>query len=101
MAVKPIISKVIFRQVPREGSLVGFVDFTFKEDFSLTNVAVHQLLDKSGFRLVYPQKKDNSKPFVFPNNKKTQQQIDKIVNEHLNQGALNDKSASPATNSIR
>lgn len=91
---EPKITRIMFKRVARDGSLVGFVGFTYDDKFSFTNVAVHQRLDKKGFRLVYPQNKDHSKPYMFPINRETQQEVDKKINEYL-QGAFHEPNENP------
>lgn len=99
MADKPMVTRIAFKQVTRDGSLIGFVSFNYNSEFSLTNIAVHERADKRGIRLVYPQNKERNKPFIFPNNRKTQQDVDKIVTMYLQKGAFNDQNPSPESNS--
>lgn len=95
--MQPLVTDIQFKGVERNGSHIGFVSFLYDENIAITNVAVHEKLDKSGIRLVYPQNKDRKKPFVFPINRKSQQEIEKIVNEKL-KGTFHDKSTSTEPN---
>lgn len=64
----------------------GFVNFQTKDGFTIKNVGVYERLDKQGFRFVYPETvndKGEKRSVVFPNNKDTQEAIDRELNEYL------------------
>lgn len=70
------IIDINFNKINRVGSNVGFVDFVYN-GFAFKRVAVHQRLDKTGYRLVYSDKEGRSA--AHPINKETQQHVEKEV----------------------
>lgn len=82
-----IVSNIQFFPVrKRVAGHIGFVNFHYEEGMAIKDVAVHERLDKKGYRLVYPNVKNKEgdvRSVVFPNNRDTQEQIDREINAYL------------------
>lgn len=76
MADDKLITNIKFEACARRKSLVGFVDFIYRTKFTFTDVAVHERLDRTGFRLVYPQT-------AYPIDHPMQKEIDHLISEHI------------------
>jgi hypothetical protein len=88
--VIPIISNIHFVPMKRHESFIGFVSFILeipsdegKEDykFSFKSVAVHELLDKSGIRLVFPKDEIYDRTYIYPINKTTHELIQNAISD--------------------
>lgn len=61
--------------------LVGFVSCLVNESIRIDSIAIHQLANKTGYRIVYPRDKRN-RLYYFPINQKLRKQLeDAIFNE--------------------
>jgi len=80
------LTSIKYEPCKRRKSLVGFVDFVYNGKFHFTDLGVHEKLDKSGYRVVYPQT-------TYPIEHKVQKTIDGIISEYIKtkQGASDDK----------
>lgn len=97
MADDKLVTKIKFDPCTRRKSLVGFVDFVYREKFTFTDVGVHERKDGTGYRLVYPQT-------AYPIDHPMQKEIDFIISEQvkrqLNQGARTNESAITETKRV-
>lgn len=78
------ISDIRFFPVNRKGSLVGFTSFTYDDCIAIKDVAVHQRLDKKGYRLVYPANEKAGRSIVFPVKLEVTKAIEKCVQDYMN-----------------
>lgn len=88
MADDKLVTRIKFDPCTKRKSLVGFVDFVYREKFTFTDVGVHEKLDKTGFRLVYPQT-------AYPIDHPMQKEIDFIISEHIR------RQWSPASKDVK
>lgn len=72
------ISEVRFIPVSKQGSLVGFITFLYKDDFELRDMAVHSRRS-GGYRIVYPKNKTSNTTIFRPITKEFQEEIDNEV----------------------
>lgn len=62
----------------------GFVNFCYNGSFILKDIAVFELLNKKGYRLVYPKHPTSLREFIHPLGRKVQEEIDSEITEYLN-----------------
>jgi hypothetical protein len=72
---------VPINQKPFKGHC-GFVDFCFN-GMVFKDIAVYELLNKKGYRLVFPKHPISQREFVHPLGKETQKEIDDSITEFL------------------
>ena len=86
----PIISNIHFVPMRRSESFIGFVSFILEipsdelggnYKFSFKSVAVHELLDKTGIRLVYPKDEIYDRTYIYPMNKISQEFVQKEISD--------------------
>lgn len=70
------IKDIRFTAIKRNSSHVGFCSFVLGE-IAFKNVAVHQRLDKKGYRMNYENKQDV--PYTHPISKELQEYINEEV----------------------
>lgn len=71
------VSNIRYNKINRQGSNVGFVSFVLNNVLAFKNVAVHQLADKSGYRLVYEDK--DGRGSVHPISKILQEGVEEEI----------------------
>ncbi len=86
------ISNIQITLVKQQGGLIGFASFVLYGAFYVSGVAIHEKLDRSGYRLTYPTRKSGDQVFniCHPINKQTSKSIEDTVfqklKDVLNQG---------------
>lgn len=69
-------------QRPYKGH-VGYVNFVYEDTFILKDIAVYELLNKKGYRLVFPKHPVSQREFIHPFGRKVQEELDQEVTIYL------------------
>lgn len=60
----------------------GFIDFSYN-GFIFKDIAVFELLNKKGYRLVFPKHPKSQREYVHPMGRKVQQELDGLITKYL------------------
>ena len=84
--MEPNVTDIRFSPIRRNGSHVGYCSFLFERKFAFKRVAVHEKLNKSGYRLNYENKE--GEPTAYPITKEIGELIEKDVSAFLKANAF-------------
>ena len=75
------ISDVNITFVRQQGGLIGFASFVLMSDFYVSGIAIHERLDRAGYRLTYPNRKSGDQVFniCHPINRQASKAIESAV----------------------
>lgn len=93
-----MISEIRFIPIkdPHRG-LVGFATFVYDGNIEIKDLAVHERLDKMGYRLVWPVNKIVDREIVRPINRQTTKAIDQAITDWINTHHPEVKNANTRT----